>query len=154
MNTIDIFIYSGLVAAAIFAVIYGLPYVLIALVALGAIHHRQLRECYAVPKKEMDRLLPKKPRAERTKPLLKSRPGLDKRFNPRGAGAGYAPVGLVLSGHLVPAVPLDDIGSVVALRSHEFLDLRCMVRAFHELGDTDRRLARRDRLLGQLLRRP
>lgn len=38
MNIIDIAIYSTLAAAAIFAVLYGLPYVLIALVALGAIH--------------------------------------------------------------------------------------------------------------------
>ena len=50
MNTIDILIYSGLVAAAIFAVIYGLPYVLIALVALGAIHsYPQFKQWFCRP---------------------------------------------------------------------------------------------------------
>src|SRR5688572_19829630 len=82
--------------------------------------------------------------------LFESSPGLDKGFNPRDAGTGYAPIGLVLPGHPVPAVFLDEIGSVVALRSLEFLDLRCVVRAFHELGDADRCLVCHDRLLGHL----
>ena len=38
MNMIDILIYAGLATAALLAVLYGLPYVLVALLAIGAIH--------------------------------------------------------------------------------------------------------------------
>jgi hypothetical protein len=50
MNIIDIAMYSALAAAAILAVFYGLPYVLIALVALGAIHsYPQFKQWFCQP---------------------------------------------------------------------------------------------------------
>ncbi len=50
MNMIDILIYSGLATAAILAVLYGLPYVLVALLAFGAIHsYPQLKQWFCRP---------------------------------------------------------------------------------------------------------
>jgi len=80
-----------------------------------------------------------------------SGPGLDKRFKPHGTGTGYAPGSLILPGHLVPTALFNEFGSLVAIRSLEFLDLHFVVRAVHELGDADRRPARQDRLVAHLL---
>jgi hypothetical protein len=52
MNMIDILIYSGLATAALLGVLYGLPYVLVALLAIGAIHsYPQFKQwfCHSAP---------------------------------------------------------------------------------------------------------
>lgn len=50
MYTIDILVYSGLVLAVLFAVWYGLPYLIIALAILGAIHsYPQFKEWFCGP---------------------------------------------------------------------------------------------------------
>ncbi len=50
MNTIDALIYSGLIIAVLFAVWYGLPYLIIALAILGAIHsYPQFKEWFGGP---------------------------------------------------------------------------------------------------------
>ena len=50
MNTVDILIYSGLVLAVLFAVWYGLPYLIIAMAILGAIHsYPQCTEWFCGP---------------------------------------------------------------------------------------------------------
>jgi hypothetical protein len=50
MNTVDILIYSGLVLAVLFAVWYGLPYLIIAMAILGAIHsYPQFKEWFCGP---------------------------------------------------------------------------------------------------------
>jgi succinate dehydrogenase/fumarate reductase cytochrome b subunit len=50
MKLIDVLVYSGLVLAVLFAVCYGLPYLIIALAILGAIHsYPQFKEWFCGP---------------------------------------------------------------------------------------------------------
>jgi hypothetical protein len=55
MNTVDILIYSGLGLAVLFAVWYGLPYLILALAILGAIHsYPQFKEWFCGPVRTND----------------------------------------------------------------------------------------------------